>query len=488
MTGRAVRGGLAIAAVIAVTGAVTGPVAHAAPRVPQHRADFNGDGHQDLAVGAPGGTVGSAQGAGYVSVVYGGTHGLDPARHATFSQNSPGVPGAAETRDGFGTTVVPADLDGDGYTDLVVAAPGEDIGPAVDAGMLTILWGGPSGLLPATAVDTGATPHGGLGRILVTGDFDGDGHQDLALRTRSEDVRFLYGTGRDGRPARTSELATWPSEGSVFVRALTAGDVTGDGADDIVVIVNDSDEPDSWRGALYRGGAGGFTRVGILRDPQGYRLSGQSAAIGDLNGDGYGDVVMGHGENIYDSDQDLPTKGGALGIAYGGPDGLSTTLKPAWITQDTAGVPGVAEDYDNMGTSVALADVNGDGYADVLTGVPGETFDGITGAGSVLLLKGTAHGLTGSGARVFSQNSPGVPGVPEKADRFGSTVALLAATTADGAQPVIGDPAENAANGAVWSLRWTRSGPTTTGTVSFGPPTMGAPAAKAQFGAALGQA
>ncbi|MEV6398317.1 FG-GAP repeat protein [Streptomyces sp. NPDC051907] len=491
--------GFATAVAIAVAAAATAtaaPSAHAAPSAPTagtaavdaQRIDFNGDGRQDLAVGAPDGTIAGAAKSGYVSVVYGrGAQGLDPAVHATFSQNTAGVPGAAEKEDRFGAAVHPADLNADGYTDLVVGAPGEDVGNATDAGMLTILWGSAAGLSTATAVDTGADPGWGVGGYVTAGDYDDDGVVELVARAGGEKLRFLSGIGKDGKPAKATLMYLWPVEGVVATHNLTTGDVTGDGVSDLVMIHTDAEEEDSWRGVLYKGGKGGLTRVGILEDTAGYRLGGQSAAIGDLNKDGYGDIVMGHGRDYYDSDWGKPTKGGALGVAYGGPDGLSTTLKPVWIHQDTEGVPGVSESGDGMGTSVSVADVDADGYADVVTGVPFEDFAGLTDPGAFLILKGSAKGLTGAGSQVYSQETADVPGVAEKGDRFGETVAVLRAAAGEGAQVVVGAPAENAGNGAVWALRSSAAGPTTAGSVSFGPGTMGAPATGAAFGGALGK-
>jgi hypothetical protein len=427
------------------------------------RADFDGDGRADIAIGAPGGTVGGGTGAGYVSVVYG-----DGAT-ATFSQNTAGVPGAAEANDKFGHTVVPVDLDGDSYTDLVVGTPGERIGQ-VQAGMLIVLWGGPDGLRQATAVDTGARGGGDVGAVVTAGDFDGDRRPGLVV-SGSFAVRFLDGIGRDGKPAEDSWYSLYEHEGTVVVvRDLSSGDVNGDGITDLVVTVTDVEEGDSWRSALYLGGTAGLTPVGILNAANGKRLNGQHTAVGDVNGDGYGDIVVGHGEEFWSSDSGrTELKGGAVGVAYGGPRGLSDTLAPVWVNQDSAGVPGVSEPGDGMGTGLAVADTDGDGYADVLAGVPGEDFDGLTDAGSVLLLKGGPKGLTGSGAKVFSQNSAGVPGVAEKGDGFGESAAL-------GGRLVVGAPQENAGDGSAWALNLSGN------SAAYSPGSFGAPAAKAGFG------
>ncbi|TKA13233.1 FG-GAP repeat protein [Actinacidiphila oryziradicis] len=138
-----------------------------------------------------------------------------------------------------------------------------------------------------------------------------------------------------------------------------------------------------------------------------------------------------------------------------------------------------------MGSSLSVADIDNDGYADVVTGVPGEDIGRVKDAGSVLILKGSAQALTGTGATVFSQESPGVPGILERGDRFGEAVTIVGSTANERAQLAVGDPDENAGDGAAWVLHGVKTGPTTTGAIAFGPSGVGAPADTAQFGAAL---
>ncbi|MFJ9814767.1 hypothetical protein ACIRU3_05745 [Streptomyces sp. NPDC101151] len=234
--------------------------------------------------------------------------------------------------------------------------------------------------------------------------------------------------------------------------------------------------------SLLLGGADGFTDKGWLKDTQGRLIGGEDVAIGDLNHDRYGDIVVGHSSDSYDSDVELPTKGGALGVVYGGPSGTSGTLKPVWINQDTSGVPGAGEHGDGMGSGLSIGDTDADGYADVATGLPGEDLAGVTDAGSVLVLRGSAKGLTGTGARTFHQNTTAVPGTAEKADRFARTTALLDANADRKAELVVGDPDENAFAGSVWVFPAT----TASGSFSFGAANVGLPGTGARFGASLG--
>jgi hypothetical protein len=129
------------------------------------------------------------------------------------------------------------------------------------------------------------------------------------------------------------------------------------------------------------------------------------------------------------------------------------------MSQNTTGVPGAAEVSDRFGSAIAAGDVNGDDRADVLVGVPHEDVGTIRAAGAATLLYGSSSGLTGTGAQYIDQNSPGVPGSPERDDWFGTSVSLIHLNTAvvRGAlisapgEQVTGDP-ESSSSGTVTSF------------------------------------
>ncbi|MEU0177102.1 hypothetical protein ABZ178_27735 [Streptomyces massasporeus] len=92
-------------------------------------------------------------------VLYGAKSGLSASRRSVITQNAAGVPGTAETEDRFDAATATADLNRDGYADLVVGAPNEDTTRGRDAGTVSVLWGGKNGLtsgtdLPATSTRT----------------------------------------------------------------------------------------------------------------------------------------------------------------------------------------------------------------------------------------------------------------------------------------------------------------------------------------------
>ena len=108
--------------------------------------DFDGDGKDDLAIGAPGEDIGAIADAGAVNVLYGSGSGLTASGDQLWHQGVAGVMGGAEAGDLFGSSLACGDYDGDGKDDLAIGAPGEDVGALVDAGAVNVLYGSGSGL------------------------------------------------------------------------------------------------------------------------------------------------------------------------------------------------------------------------------------------------------------------------------------------------------------------------------------------------------
>lgn len=481
--------------VVLVAGAIAVPAVNAATEsavtakasTKRLHDDFNGDGFADVAIGAPGTTVNTQERAGSVSVLYGSASGLAASRKQVLK--GPGVKDPEGWRGLYGSQLESGDLDGDGYADLVSVI--QDYKVDIDNGhTVQVNWGGPGGLSAQPTTIVWTPLKSATTGLFTVADVDGDQHPDVVTLTDddwlSADPEKTNGDGtvfhgpfdREGHPAKKDYFTI--AGKSQSYQSLTAGDVDGDGAADLAVRTT---KADGSRGVeLLLGGTGGFTRKGLLKDAQGRVVPGDDAAIGDLNKDGHGDIVIGHPA---ESTTGLPTKGGAVAVVYGGPQGVSTTRKAVWINQDTAGVPGAAEKGDGMGTGLSLGDTNGDGYLEVATGLPGEDLDTVAEAGAVLVLRGGASGLTGTGSKAFTQSTAHVPGTAEKGDKFGAATVLV---DADGDKKdglVVGDPDENATDGSVWVFSTTSTGITATGSFSFGPTTMGFTASKARFGAAV---
>jgi hypothetical protein len=441
------------------------------------QADFNGDGIGDVATSASAAYVGGKADAGQMVIAY-GVKGTGPTatKRSVISQNTSGVPGSAEAGDRFGYDNAYADFNGDGYDDLAVGAYGEDLGTDKDAGMLTILWGSAAGITGAGSVqiaDPAGSSHDLWGRRLAAGDFDGDGKQDLAVGTDHSKVYVLKGgITKDGAYGNRQTLQA-PIRTDAAPADLTAGNVNGDAATDLVV--SGYEPVDGWtRNFLLFGGASGLDasshqelRPGII------------SGIGDINNDGFGDVVSGASWNAVENDVSVPyaAKGGKVWITYGSEYGVGTIQG---ITQDTSGVPGSSETNDMFGYELDLGDVNGDDYLDLVVGVAGENIDGFTDTGSVIVLYGNAGGITGTGSQSLHQDSAGVPGSNEKYDMFGMDV-KLDDVNGDGKADLTVGSGENDGNGSITYLPSDATGSRSISPTALGVSTSGYPMVGANF-------
>ncbi|MGW1613272.1 FG-GAP and VCBS repeat-containing protein [Streptomyces sp. NPDC002285] len=462
------------------TGLLTALPATSASAAPSGLSgDFNGDGYRDVAIAAPIGKVAGKTGAGYVAVVYGTASGPDTGKRQVISQDTAGIPGVPESGDYFGDRLTTGDLDGDGYTDIVVGVHGERIGSTDDSGVLTVLWGGASGIKSGTDISSPLPENRNeLGWSVATGDFDGDGDTDLAASNIAfPELNVFKGPfTRTGKATELVGIDTFEQTG-INADKLVAGDVTADGRTDLLVMGQEEFTGGyRTRSVLYKGTASALTAGSKV-------AGGYDAVIADVDKDGYGDIVTG---NFMEKSATEPNggPGGALTVTYGASTGISSRT-PVRITQDTAGVPGAAEKGDAFGWSLAAGDTNGDGYVDIAVGIENEAVGSVYQAGSFAVLRGSASGLTGSGAKVFSQDSASVPGTAERLDNFGGAVHL---TDVDGngrAELVAGAAHENTGDGSVWVFKSSTSGITATGSKSFGASTVGGPTGDAYFGDVL---
>ena len=489
--------------------------------------DFNGDGVADQAIGVPLEDVGSTADAGAVNVVYGSAGGLTQGGNQLFTQTDLGGGQAAESGDRFGAALASADFDQDGFADLAVGAPREDIGATVDTGTVNVLYGSGSGLT-ATGSQAFSQGSGGiadsaeagdqLGASLAAGDLDGDADGDLAVGAPSESVgsiagagavNVIYGSGA-GLAATGNQLFHQDSAGIVevaesgdsFGAALASGDLNGDSRDDLAVGAP-SEAVTSVAGAgsvnVIHGSASGLTSsgnqvwsqnsAGIADAAESGDRMGAALASGNLNGDARDDLAIGVSSESIGS----ASGAGAVHAIYGAAAGLASAGSQFW-SQNSTDVKDAAEANDRLGSALAAGDLDGDLDDDLLAGAPGESIGTAAAAGGINMLLGSGSGLSSTGNLLWSQNSAAISEVSEAGDSFGA--ALATADLNDDARDdlAIGVPSESIgtiAAGALNMIYGSGSGLSSTGNQLWSQDSTGVldqAEAGDQFGAALGAA
>ena len=347
---------------------------------------------------------------------------------------------------------VPSDFNGDGRADLVAGVPqrteyldGDPNNPIIQAGGVHVLYGAASGFTngPFYYPDTEGMPNGHdfggsnhFGDAFTSGLFDGDCYTDLAIgASHGSQVLVMYGSATGLRPEHSAVFTSrevfgdrTDFQGDGFGAALAAGDFNHDGFDDLAGGAPWGFDEHGAVGVLF-GSADGITKAGasfLTQDSPNVPGTAESSdsfgfelAAGDVTGDGVTDLVASApGESV----GSFASAGGVL-VLPGGPAGPSGT-GAQWWDQNSAGVPGSAEDWDFFGGALAVGDLTGDGRADLAVGASGEDIGSLDGAGMVTLLRGAAGGLTATGAVAWDQNDPQIPGSAEPNDSFGSPLAI----------------------------------------------------------------
>jgi hypothetical protein len=348
--------------------------------------DVNGDGYADVIVGARGHDNGQLN-EGRASVYHGGAVGpsATPGWTADGNQNDAQLGSSVSTA---------GDVNGDGYTDLIVGAPHYDNGEA-DEGWALVYHGSATG--PSTTADWSAESNQAnafFGNSVSTaGDVNGDGYDDVIVGARIysngeayEGRAFVY----HGSAVGLGAMPDWTAESDQIQANFgssvsTAGDVNGDGYADAFVGANlyDDGEENEGRAYVYHGSAAGLSTMAGWT-AEGDQLSasfGSSVSTaGDVNGDGYADVLI--GANSYSNGE---VSEGRAYLYYGSAAGLSTTAD--WITEGN-------QDGADFGRSVSTAgDINGDGYADVI--VSASYYSNVeTQEGKAFVYHGSSAGLS----------------------------------------------------------------------------------------------
>ncbi|MBL0358636.1 MAG: FG-GAP repeat protein [Chitinophagaceae bacterium] len=389
--------------------------------------DINGDGYSDIIAGAWNYDNGETdEGSAFVYV---GSAGSIPNTAAyIISSNQQGA--------GMGYSVACAgDVNGDGYIDVIIGAPYYD-NIQTNEGAIFIYHGDSTGLssIPALVIEINLSNVYFGFSVAGAGDLNGDGFGDIIVGAynynngqANEGAAFIYHGSINGiiaTPATTLECNV--QSAAMGFSVASAGDVNADGYADVIVGAPDYSNGQPLEGAafIYYGNAAGISTTATIRLEINQTFAGMGysvAAAGDVNGDGYGDVMI--GARKYDNGQ---TDEGAVFIYHGSASGISS------ISTTIEGNKASGQ----IGNSVAAAgDVNGDGYSDVLVGASFFT-NAQTGEGVCLVYYGAAAGINISAADTLKCNST--------VAQFGFSVASAGDVNGDGySDIVVGAPKYN---------------------------------------------
>jgi hypothetical protein len=307
--------------------------------------NFNADAYDDLAVGTPYEHLGATGDAGIVNIFYGSGQGLiqpdGTMSWEGFTQTL--VDASNEAGDAFGWSLAAGNFDADGYDDLAIGVPYEDIGSRDDAGVVNIVYGSSQGLIRSgpsmkwerisqSVFDADNEDDDLFGWALAVGKFSNGAHRDLAIGSPGED--------RDGRNDAGFVSIIYGSDAGLY-------------------------PPAGWH-RLAQSNAGGADESNDL--------FGEVLTVGNLNGDSWDELVVGvpH-ENALGA-----TNNGVVTIFYGSSNGLFPSGWE-WYGQSLTG--GAEDDSDRYGWAVACGDFDNDGDDDLAASAPWE--DGPGGVANV---------------------------------------------------------------------------------------------------------
>ena len=360
------------------------------------KSDFNGDGRSDTVVADPYATVNGLAEAGRVNVLYGDADGLvgEGGRGVVY-QGLDTIGGIPEAGDRFGFSVAVADLDCDGYTDLVVGTPNEDLNGQTDSGYAQIIWGGVGPLGTGDASRNLSQTNFGAG--IHAGDQFGyavDALEDVGQGGTGAPDAFTLGIGAPGYDVGGHNDAGWVG----FLTALDGGNVAISATQNTPGIPGAAEAGDRFGAAI---------SINYLSSGSDFNGAAVDAAVGAPNED-VGSKTDAGSVTILEDVYDVPESGIA-------------------IDQNWPGVPGKPEAGDRFGRSLDTIQVGN--TTRLAVGVPGEDIGADANAGSVQLFTSDTEDIDAGPS--LSQDTAGVTDSSESGDTFGDEVAWAATGPGD---------------------------------------------------------
>jgi hypothetical protein len=450
--------------------------------------DVNGDGFDDFIIGAPGADPNNKERAGQSYVVFGAVVFDASLNPATLNGSNGFVLNGINAFDNSGITVSNAgDVNGDGFSDLIISTlSGSYYGQQL-AGEKYVVFGtsrfGASFDLATLNGSNGFVLNGIdnvvdslYGSISSAGDINGDGFDDLIIGASGDSFEYRESAGKGYVVFGSSEfnpsinLATLNGGNGFTINSIdvgdslgssvgSAGDVNGDGFDDLIIGASTAD-PNNIKNAgksyVIFGKASGFNpsiNLATLNGSNGFTINGVDegdssgnsvSSAGDVNGDGIDDLIIGAKNATYNR----RFGAGESYVVFGTTSGFSTSLDLTTLNGTNGFKINGINNFDRSGNSVSSAgDVNGDGFDDLIIGAKDAAANGQTYAGeSYVVFGGARFGANFDLATLNGRNGFKISGV-NKFDRSGNSVSSAGDVNGDGFDDLIIGARDAAANG-----------------------------------------
>lgn len=420
------------------------------------KGDVNGDGYADIAVGAPG-FDGDGNYRGRVYIFYGSSAGGIGSYDLSSASANVSITGTTDN-DGLGGSVsITGDINADGYADIVIGAAGNLFESPGLKGKAYVFLGGPSlssTILSSNANNTvaGEGDHDRFGKsVAIAGNVNGDGYDDVVIGAPSASVSnagkiYVYFGSAEGISTTPSASTTGLEKTQMGWSVSGAGDTNADGYDDIIVGAA-AQSGFSGYAYVFPGGAS-FTLEGTaktIKGPVDSFLGGHVSTAGDVNSDGLADVIV--------SASAMDTQKGRAFVFFGSPDGINNC--------DMTSAPPCTPDLTIKGTATngllyyvsTAGDVNKDDFSDIILGAAGLPMSPD---------KGYAYVFYGTG-RLLGEINTGDADVVitgrAAENMLGSLVSTAGDTNGDGIDDIlVGAPGANGKKGEAYVFLGSSSG------------------------------